>query len=105
MAYEQWQAWIALQAIGGWEIPPDFKLPAVGLAWSAIVTDLDPRSRYRAFAASTMMALRKSLRRGSVWVNHSIGHRSSQSMLLADAEWTRFREQHFQIFDLPASGQ
>ena len=77
LAYEQWQAWMKLQAIGGREIPPDFKLPSVGLAWSAIVTDLDPRSRYRAFEASTMMALRKSLRRGSVWVNHSIGHRSS----------------------------
>ncbi|MDR6860149.1 hypothetical protein [Variovorax guangxiensis] len=48
LAYEQWQAWMKLQAIGGREIQPDFKLPSVGLAWSAIVTDLDPRSRYRA---------------------------------------------------------
>ncbi|WP_353506748.1 Tn3 family transposase [Variovorax sp. J31P179] len=101
LAYEQWQAWIKLQEIGSREIPPDFKLPPVGLTWSAIVTDLDPRSRYRAFEASTMMALRKSLRRGSVWVSHSIGHRSSQSMLLVDAEWMRFKEQHFQILGLP----
>ncbi|MDM0109876.1 DUF4158 domain-containing protein [Variovorax sp. J22R24] len=31
LAYEQWQAWMKLQAIGGREIPPDFKLPSVGL--------------------------------------------------------------------------
>ena len=28
LAYEQWQAWIKLQATGGREIPPDFKLPS-----------------------------------------------------------------------------
>jgi len=49
-----------------------------------------------------MMAVCKSLRRGSVWVNHSIGDRSSQSMLLDDTQWTRYKEQHHQILGLPA---
>jgi hypothetical protein len=99
--FEQWQAWGRLQALNTKEIPQDFELPPVGAAWNAIISDLDPQSRYRAFEASTMMALRKSLRRGSAWVNHSIGFRSRESMLLADADWTSSKEQHHQILGLP----
>lgn len=97
----QWKAWLRLQALGTKEIPQDFELPPVGAAWNTIVSDLDPQSRYRAFEASTMMALRKSLRRGSAWVNHSISFRARESMLLADADWSRSKEQHHQILGLP----
>ena len=48
-----------------------------------------------------MMALRKSLRRGSAWVNHSISFRARESMLLADTDWTRSKEVHHQILGLP----
>jgi TnpA family transposase len=98
--HDQWQAWQRLQALGAKEIPQDFELPPVGAAWNTIVSDLDPQSRYRAFEASTMMALRKSLRRGSAWVNHSISFRARESMLLADTDWTRSKELHHQILGL-----
>jgi hypothetical protein len=99
--FEQWQAWGRLQALKTKEIPQDFELPVVGAAWNALISDLDPQSRYRAFEASTMMALRKSLRRGSAWVNHSIGFRSRESMLFADAVCASSKEQHHQILGLP----
>jgi len=99
---EQWQAWERLQASGAKEIWKDFDLPPVGAAWNSIVSDLDPQSRYRAFEASTMMALRKSLRRGSTWVNHSITFRARESMLIADADWDGSKELHHQILGLPS---
>jgi TnpA family transposase len=99
--HEQWQAWQRLQAHGSKEIPQDFDLPPVGAAWNMIVSDLDPQSRYRAFEASTMMALRQSLRRGSAWVNHSINFRARETMLLADADWSSSKELHHQILGLP----
>ncbi len=99
--YDQWQAWQRLQALGAKEIPQGFELPPVGAAWNTIVSDLDPQSRYRAFEASTMMALRKSLRRGSAWVNHSISFRARESMLLADTDWSSSKELHHQILGLP----
>ena len=101
LGHDQWQAWQRLQALGTKEIPQDFELPPVGAAWNTIVSDLDPQSRYRAFEASTMMALRKSLRRGSAWVNHSITFRARESMLLAGADWSRTKELHHQILGLP----
>lgn len=100
--FEQWQAWSLLQALNAKEIPKDFDLPPVGAAWSATVGDLDPQSRYRAFEASTMMALRRSLRRSSAWVNHSIAFRGRESMLLSDQDWVGTKEQHHQILGLPA---
>ncbi|MEO7056911.1 MAG: Tn3 family transposase [Caldimonas sp.] len=99
---EQWQAWIKLQALNTNEVPTGFELPPVGAAWNAIVSALDPRSRYRAFEASTMMALRKSLRRGSAWVSHSITFRARESMLLTDKDWAQFKEQHLQILGVPS---
>jgi TnpA family transposase len=100
--HDQWQAWQRLQAHGTKEIPQDFELPPVGAAWNTIVSDLDPQSRYRAFEASTMMALRKSLRRGSAWVNHSISFRARESMLLADVPTGAARKElHHQILGLP----
>ncbi len=48
-----------------------------------------------------MMAMRKSLRRGSAWVDHSIGFRARDSMLLAPEDWAGGKEQHLQILGLP----
>lgn len=48
-----------------------------------------------------MMALRKGLRRGSAWVNHSISFRARESMLLADTDWSSSKELHHQILGLP----
>ena len=99
--FEQWRAWSTLQGLNADEIPAAFELPPVGPAWSSIVSDLDPQSHYRAFEASTMMAMRKSLRRGSTWVDHSIGFRARDSMLLAPEDWASSKEQRLQILGLP----
>ena len=99
--YEQWQAWERLQAQSTQEVPQDFELPPVGSAWNTIVNDLDPQSRFRAFEASTMMALRRSLRRGSTWVDHSIAFRPRASMLIADSDWAQSKKLHHQILGLP----
>jgi hypothetical protein len=36
----------------------------------------------KAFEASTMMAVRKALRRGSMWLDHSLSYRDRDSMLI-----------------------
>ncbi|MEJ8852337.1 Tn3 family transposase [Variovorax rhizosphaerae] len=99
--HEQWKAWSQLHALNIKEVPPDFELPPVGVAWNAIVNDLDAQSRFRSFEASTMMALRKSLRRGSAWVNHSITFRARESLLIAESDWASTKEQHYQLLGLP----
>ncbi len=95
-----WQTWCALQEAGATELPPGFNA-AVGAAWSPIVHDLDPRSGYQGFAACTMMAVRRSLRGGSAWVDHSVTFRARSAMLLSDQEWATSKLEHLQILGLP----
>lgn len=57
------------------ELPPKFKLPEVGAAWHDLVHEADPRNGLQAFAVCTMMFLRKSLRSGKVWIDHSLSFR------------------------------
>ena len=65
--------------------------------------DLDSESGYRAFEACALMSLRRSLRRGSVWVNHSIDFRDRKALLLSDDEWAARRYQHLQILGQPSN--
>src|SRR6185436_14906363 len=73
------------------ELPGDFALPDVGPAWDHLVRDVDPRFGLHAFSACTMMSLRKSLRNGRVWIDHSLSFRSREQMLISPAEWARWR--------------
>jgi hypothetical protein len=85
--FEQWKSWTDLQRKGVTELKEGVPLPDVGAAWHGLVRDLDPRSGFRAFEACTMMSLRKSLRRGSVWLDHSLSFRERDQMLIPPADW------------------
>lgn len=101
--FAQWKAWTSLQHQGVAELNPEVPLPDVGAAWHGLVHDLDPRSGMRAFEACTMMSLRKSLRRGSVWIDHSLSFRERDQMLIPPSEWAVHRDQHTELLGLPKS--
>jgi len=101
--FEQWKAWAELQRQGATEIKEDVPLPDVGAAWHGLVRDLDPRSGYRAYEACTMMSLRKSLRRGSVWLDHSLSFRERDQMLIPPAQWAVQRDEQVELLGMPTS--
>ena len=103
--FAQLSAWRELQATKAVELPSDFALPDVGIAWHDLVHDVDPRFGLHAFAACTMMSLRKSLRNGRVWIDHSLSFRSRDQMLIAPEEWARDRDKYLALLGLPARGQ
>ena len=98
---EQWKAWTDLQRQGVFELEAGASLPDVGAAWHGLVRDLDSRSGFRAFEACTMMSLRKSLRRGSVWIDHSLSFRERDQMLIPPADWAVQRDQHVELLGMP----
>ena len=101
--FEQWKAWAELQRHGATEIKEDAPIPDVGAAWHGLVRDLDPRSGFRAYEACTMMSLRKSLRGGSVWLDHSLSFRERDQMLIPRDEWERDKAQILAMLKLPAT--
>ena len=101
--FEQLQAWRQLQAGKASELPREFAVPDVGAAWHDLVHDVDSRFGLKAFAACTMMSLRRSLRNGRVWIDHSLSYRAREQMLISPAEWARDRDAHLALLGMPVT--
>lgn len=97
------KAWRDLQTRKLNALPEDFTETGVGTAWHDLVHDPDPKRGYQAFAACTMMSLRNSLRRGSVWIDHSMRFRDADQMLIPAKEWERDRVKYLGLLGLPAA--
>jgi TnpA family transposase len=69
--------------------------------WQALVDDPDRERGLKALEACTMVSLRKSLRRGSVWIDHSLSYRERDQMLIAPAEWQQQRGRYYALLGLP----
>lgn len=48
-----------------------------------------------------MMSLRKSLRRGSVWLDHSLSFRERDQMLIPPAQWAVQRDEEIELLGMP----
>lgn len=70
--------------------------------WRDLVNGTDRKRALRALEACTMMGLRKSLRRGSVWVDHSFSYRERDQMLISPKSWEVERDRHLSILGLSA---
>jgi len=97
------KAWRDLQKRKLNALPEDFTVTGVGAAWHNLVHDADHKRGYQAFAACTMMSLRKSLRRGSVWIDHSMRFRDREQMLIPAQEWERDRDKYLASLGLPTT--
>jgi hypothetical protein len=63
------------------ELPSDKEFE-VDKPWRELVGDADRKRTFHALEASTMQGLRRRLRRGSVWVDHSLSYRERDQMLI-----------------------
>jgi len=50
-----------------------------------------------------MMSLRKSLRRGSVWLDHSLSFRARDQMFIPPADWAVQRDEQVELLGMPKS--
>jgi len=50
-----------------------------------------------------MVSLRKSLRRGSVWLHHSLSFRERDQMLIPPAQWAVQRDEQVELLGMPTS--
>jgi hypothetical protein len=101
--FAQWQAWTASRVRGGREDVERDELPDVGAAWRGLVHHPDRKAGWRAFEASTMLALRRSLRRGSVWIDHSLSFQSREQLLIPPQQWVLQQREHVELLGVPGS--
>ncbi len=74
---------------------------ALGRVWH---TSLAAEDRGRAFVAAevgTLLNLRRALRNGTVWIDHSLAFRSRETLFIAPAQWQQSRRAHYRRLSLP----
>ena len=83
------------------ELPIGVKVRC-GKVWEDLIQGEDRRLAFKALEAATVQGLRRGLRRGSVWVDHSRTFREREQMLIPRDEWQRDRSRHLATLGLPA---
>ncbi len=101
MALQQFDALRQLHTEGSSRLPPDFAVP-VRKIWRNAIDGEDRKRAFKALEASTALELRRGLRRGAVWVDHSLSFREREQMLIPREEWERDRDRYLSMLGLPA---
>jgi TnpA family transposase len=71
--------------------------------WKDLIEGEDRERAMRALEAATLVGLRKSLRSGAVFVDHSERFRGRQRVLIDEARWKRERAKRYAQLNLPHS--
>lgn len=71
---------------GAKELPRGANVP-VSASWRGMIDGNDRTRALRALEVSTITGLRKGLRRGSVWVHHSLSFRERDQLLISPLQW------------------
>ncbi|QBB70742.1 Tn3 family transposase [Pseudolysobacter antarcticus] len=73
----------------------------LGKMWDDMLGDADRSRALQAFEVATLLAMRRALKNGSVYIAHSFGFRSRESMMIAADEWAKTRTHHYARLKLP----
>ena len=84
------------------ELPVDVGAPRLGRVWSAAISGEDREKAMRALEVATLFSLRRAVRNGSVWVDHSLVFRGRARLFFTPERWAEESKRHYARLDLPA---
>jgi hypothetical protein len=61
----------------------------LGRVWQEALTGADRERAFCAFEVATLIALRRALRNGTVWIDHSLAFRSRERLFIPPDRWLR----------------
>jgi len=67
----------------------------VASTWNDVLSSDDRKRAFRGFEAAVVERFRRDLRRGSLWIDHSLNHRKFDDMLIGPREWEDGRSRHY----------
>ena len=83
------------------ELAINVKLPELGSAWRAAIGCDDRARAFVGFEIATLFALRRALRNGSVWIEHSQSFRGRARLFIAPERWATESRRHYSRLSLP----
>ena len=85
-------------------LPPIGAL-SLGRVWHAELAGPDRQRAFAACEVATLLSLRRALRNGTVWIEHSLTFRSRERLFLPAEHWQSHRRAHYRRLGLPTSPQ
>jgi TnpA family transposase len=76
-----------------------------GKVWKGSLSGQDRKRALRAFEVATLLALRRALRNGTVWIDHSLAFRSRARLFIPAATWQQERGSYYRRLGLPKQAQ
>ncbi|MCA4427973.1 Tn3 family transposase, partial [Acinetobacter baumannii] len=74
----------------------------LGAAWRQDIADADRERAFRALEVATLFALRRGLRNGSIWIEHSLSFRGRERLFISQERWAAEARRHYARLQLPA---
>ena len=85
------------------ELPVEIIAPRLGSVWSAAIAGADRERAFRALEVATLFSLRRAVRNGSVWIEHSLSFRGRARLFFTDERWQEEAKRHYARLSLPAN--
>ena len=83
------------------KLPDDIVAPRLGSVWRDAISGYDRERAFRALEVATLFALRRSVRNGSVWIEHSLTFRGRERLFLPAERWQAEAKRHYARLSLP----
>jgi TnpA family transposase len=87
---------------GSRKLPVDVVAPSLGRVWQAAISNPDRERAFQALEVATLFALRRAVRNGSVWIEHSLSFRGRARLFFTDERWTAESKKHYARLSLPS---
>jgi TnpA family transposase len=81
-------------------LPATFAVP-LGRVWRAPLAGADRERAFAACEVATLLSLRRALRNGTVWIEHSFAFRSREQLFIPAHRWQQTRRAHYRRLSLP----
>lgn len=76
-----------------------------GRVWRGLLAGEDREQALRAFQLATLLGLRRALRNGTVWIDHSLAFRSRERLFIPVSQWQRERDSYYRRLSLPKKAE
>lgn len=90
-----------LYGTGARTLPDQDAAPRLGSVWRDAISGYDRERAFRAPEVATLFGLRRSVRNGSVWIEHSLTFRARERLFLPADRWQGEAKRHYARLSLP----
>ena len=81
-------------------LPATFAVP-LGSVWRSVLAGKDRERAFATCEVATLLNLRRALRNGTAWIEHSLAFRSREKLFIPQERWRKARHAHYRRLSLP----